>query len=502
MALRAGYYGLKRFERNKLLDLAVSIPADIGPDNPIASKSDISATVDLLKDTTGWLGGNELPSDIVNLGTSGSGVVEKTLATDANAIAFVGEIKSNTDYVVKAEGGNRFRVALATVKPANGTAVNIIYDNASVRNHSFNSGAYNYIYLLADYQGTGTLETIKPMLLTEEQYKLNPAYRPYHGTVDEVKADKTEVQTSISLLDDTVGWVGKNKMNAKFKNSEAPNIVVTPHYGANGLLEYVNLNGNNPDGEKILIQFAARLDGDLILPNGNYKFSIGVSNENIKLQVGRNSSGPTSGSFVLLATSSYGDSDLSFTQDQPYGLTVQIFAKANSTFDNVKVYPMVCTTEQYALNPSYRPYHESVEEMLATKDVTVTAGTDVTVNANTHVYSKTGIVSGSMCLEIGGTLTAGATIATLGVKPKGTTYAIAIDNTDASVIPIIIDTNGAVQLFASFVPTEGHQLLIPISFIDDPGAVTNREISAKIEPEYKYQAKKNNQKKVIKEEED
>lgn len=186
---------------SKLSDVTVSgelrniedkIPATASASNKLATAEDITATVDLMKDTTGWLGGNEIPSDIVNLGTSGSGVGEKTLATDANAIAFVGEIKSNTNYVISAEGGNRFRVALATVKPANGTTVNIIYDNASVRNHSFNSGAYNYIYLLADYQGTETLETIKPMLLTAEQYKLNPSYRPYHESVEEYAFSRSE----------------------------------------------------------------------------------------------------------------------------------------------------------------------------------------------------------------------------------------------------------------------------------------------------------------------
>ena len=223
-------------------------------------------------------------------------------------------------------------------------------------------------------------------------------------------AGKNDVLASIGLINDTVGWVGKNRLNAKFKNTDTPDIVVTPHYNAAGLLEYVNLNGSNTSGEKILIQFAARLDGDLILPIGKYKFSLGASNENIKMQVGRNSNGPTSGSFVLLATSNYGDRDLSFTQDQPYGLTVQIFANANSTFDNVKVYPMICTAEQYALNPVYDPYHDSVAEMLdgkMSKGRLLTSADDLNNITETGIYSFStspanapeGVVYGTLIVE-------------------------------------------------------------------------------------------------------
>ena len=60
MALRAGYYGLKRSIKNKLFILAASMPADISPDNPIAGKNDVLAGIDLTNDTTGWISENLL----------------------------------------------------------------------------------------------------------------------------------------------------------------------------------------------------------------------------------------------------------------------------------------------------------------------------------------------------------------------------------------------------------------------------------------------------------
>ena len=192
MALRAGYFGLKRFEKNKLSVLAASMPADISPDNPIAGKNDVLTSIGLLNDTVGWISKNKMLPDIKHLTTMGSALGETTLSSTDDAVAYVAALDANTDYVVSAKGGNRFRVALANVEPANNSTVYIVYNGTGTNNkYAFNSGDYSYIYLLADFQGTGTTETIKPMLATKEQYDLDSSYEPYHESVNDMLAVKT-----------------------------------------------------------------------------------------------------------------------------------------------------------------------------------------------------------------------------------------------------------------------------------------------------------------------
>ena len=85
MALRAGYYGLKRFERNKLSILAASTPADISPDNPIAGKNDVLASIDLIDDTVGWVSKNLFITKNGS-GTTDSGLTESEVEIIATRI--------------------------------------------------------------------------------------------------------------------------------------------------------------------------------------------------------------------------------------------------------------------------------------------------------------------------------------------------------------------------------------------------------------------------------
>ena len=117
---------------------------------------------------------------------------------------------------------------------------------------------------------------------------------------------------------------------------------------------------------------------------------------------------------------------------------------------------------------TYVPYamtNRELTEIAQEKNVTITAGENITVNSNTSVRCKNNVVAGSMRLEIGATLSAGATIATIDVKPKSTVYSVAVENASGNAMPIVIGANGNIQLFGAYVPTNGHHLIIPVSYI-------------------------------------
>ena len=208
MALRAGYYGLKRFERNKLLDLAASIPADIGPDNPIASKSDISATVDLLKDTTGWLGGNKWNNDVRTASVSGiTGNVnsnEQIVLTgsftgaEPNVILFGRISLKKGTYKLTGNDGSNNKIALQAYK----AGVLNVYDYGNGGEFTLNADTSDI--LLRVYLNVGatidTSLTFSPMLLTSEEYAISPSYRPSHESVEEMLTPK--LLTSANDLDD------------------------------------------------------------------------------------------------------------------------------------------------------------------------------------------------------------------------------------------------------------------------------------------------------------
>lgn len=380
--------------RQDVLRLTMDDTPTANSNNPVKSsgiKSAISATVDLMKDTTGWVGGNEMPSDIVNLGTSGSGVGEKTLATDANAIAFVGEIKSNTNYVISAEGGNRFRVALATVKPANGTTVNIIYDNASVRNHSFNSGAYNYIYLLADYQGTGTLETIKPMLLTAEQYALNPSYRPYHNSVELSKYNRSEanILTAKNLFPIDLNTLkAKNTTGTWSDNVYSLNNATITCTVENGYVTEITANSENPISQNT----------NFILFDGSNSTNLVNSFKGKELTLnGCPKNGSNTSYRMLFSTwgtveNKYDDGN-GCTIDVPNnvtGMRFDVILYSGYTPNNLKFRPMIRLASD--TDPTFAPYamtNRELTEKVYRKDRVITSADDLDTIFDIGVYRIT-----------------------------------------------------------------------------------------------------------------
>lgn len=113
----------------------------------------------------------------------------------------------------------------------------------------------------------------------------------------------------------------------------------------------------------------------------------------------------------------------------------------------------------------YAMTNKELTDVVKEKIVNVTAGENVTVNANTSVRCKSNIVAGSIRLEIGTTLSASAIIATIDVKPKSTVYAVAVENNGGASMPVVIGANGNIQLFGAYIPTSGNHLIIPVSYV-------------------------------------
>ena len=465
------------------------------------AQSKVTATVDLLKDTTGWLGGNECVNNAVSKAENG---VTWTVNADKSISAYGQPIEGDA-YIDVNSGANVSANGVAWICkgcPSDG-GNDKYYSQIRLGNpdgtwHGARTDTGNG-YQLTTAEVTANVKiqyrcvipsgapaipqsspiVFRPMIISPEQYALNPSYRPYHGSVEAELAKKAstadvaaiaevipssatssnkvataaDVTATVDLLKDTTGWTGKNLLRLPY--SEGTNT-------RNGITWTVNSDGTiTANGTSTADEVFSVYDGNTLPRDIPLTVVGGVSN-NLYLYV----NGRKNGQWVKTYVEQRGEPK-EFTilsTDDVDEIYVRLRINANQTVNNLVFYLMICRSDEYAFAPTYEPYHESVEEMFATKDVTVTAGTDVTVNANTHVYSKAGVVTGSLRLEIGATLSAGATIATLSAIPKNTTYAIGIDNTDKSVIPIIIGNNGAVQLFGGFIPTSGNQLLIPIAY--------------------------------------
>ena len=231
MALRAGYFGLKRFEKNKLSVLAASMPADIGPDNPIAGKNDVLATVDLMKDTTGWIGKNKLkiPSSIVS-GTknnvaytinrnSNGEVTSIVLDTDGATASADTEIpitplytssdspfKTPENYMISGcpqgyKGNLQLVTSIRTISPdayvrndvdnGNGTTCNILTNQYLQR---------VYIYVKS---GTTIDNAIYyPMIADADVQSLEPTFEPFHESVAEMLDGKLSIGSMLTSADD------------------------------------------------------------------------------------------------------------------------------------------------------------------------------------------------------------------------------------------------------------------------------------------------------------
>ena len=214
MALRAGYYGLKRFVRNKLSILAESMPADISPDNPIAGKNDVLASIDLLKDTTGWLGKNKNKFKINTQESHGVTITRNaddsytfTGVNDSALFQFFFFTREGTNNLGLSAGrytlvGGDSQIYVKISKTVNneGQIIAQTTGNAVEFDYSGTDAPYGFYLEIQAPVGTTFNKTISVMITTPEEYKLSPTYEPYHESVAEMLTPK--LLTSANDLDD------------------------------------------------------------------------------------------------------------------------------------------------------------------------------------------------------------------------------------------------------------------------------------------------------------
>lgn len=203
MALRAGYYGLKRRIRNKMFNLLDAVPEGIGPDNPIASKSDVLTAVDLLDDTVGWISKNKADS---SKGTvSGTNIftynsADKTVTANGTGGA------NNSQYSIPIDVSGDFYF-LGCPEGGGDTKYDVyIYDNTvgervkqwdGVTQSLSNYGntpcqaripQYHSVVMTLRVFAEHEVNNIvfKPMLITKKDYDLLPAYTPQHASVAKI----------------------------------------------------------------------------------------------------------------------------------------------------------------------------------------------------------------------------------------------------------------------------------------------------------------------------
>jgi len=296
----------------------------------------------------------------------------------------------------------------------------------------------NNIELIFDVNQNVTIQatTIRPMirLATIE----DSTYRPYNPQAIQNQLNAQRVLGAKNLLPNTA-------ISQTIRG-------VTFTVNADGS---VTANGTATEGNASLLNWS----NTLTLPPGKYIFS-GCP------------SGGSSTTYALLIQDEpytesifeYGDGaviDISETKTfHPYFG----YVKNGVTVSNLTFKPML----RLASDPddTYVPYVMTNRELTEVKDVTVTAGNKVTLNANTNVSKVGKTVSGCLRLEFTGIVTVQQVLATLSDKPMINTYTIGIESVTNKVMPIIILSNGQVLLFGNNLPTDtNNQLIIPVNFI-------------------------------------
>ena len=138
-----------------------------------------------------------------------------------------------------------------------------------------------------------------------------------------------------------------------------------------------------------------------------------------------------------------------------YGLKKRILDKVLGDYDAVGV----MTNKEITEN------NKSVEIVPV---IATAAEGKITINSASHVIKKNNVVSGSIRLTVTGDLTAGIALVQFPLNTYELVYTVGIDTATGATIPLIIShgTNLAnILLFGAFVPTTGHDIIIPINFI-------------------------------------
>lgn len=187
--------------RQDVLRLTMDDTPTASSNNPVKSggvKSAITATVDLMKDTTGWIGGNIIINKQSSTTKNGLTVTRNdddsfTISGTATADTYIGGSDAIYTNQLNAgryafsgcpKGGSGSTYFAFARRPTTSSAE---FGNDTGEGVVFTLSEDNYLLYFICVKNGVTVNNLvfKPMILTEEQYTLNPTYRPYHESVED-----------------------------------------------------------------------------------------------------------------------------------------------------------------------------------------------------------------------------------------------------------------------------------------------------------------------------
>lgn len=307
-----------------------------------------------------------------------TGVNVKSTASGAWAIArYWIKVKSNTTYkittnVTVASGESTIYIQGSTLDnpTAYGDFTESLLDecNTGAISRTFSTGSCKWIQvgLFATRNTAGSLSgnvTYSDLMVIDNA--LSSLNLPFENHVlsntelDEVKADKTDV---VLVMNDTVGWVGGNKIPFPYTEmfKEGYGITFTAYDDGT-----VKINGT-ATGSNVVFG----LYGESTIINGYPNF-LGTKPFVVSKNIKMNKSG--SGIYIwcydasntLLRTLSLSQNELNKVltlESDVVKILIGIRIVEGDSYDNVILEPMICTPEQFEFDPSYRRNHKSMEE--------------------------------------------------------------------------------------------------------------------------------------------
>lgn len=233
MALKAGYYGVKKNILDELNKLDGILPAGVSKDNKLSTKNDVFASVTLLDDTVGWLGNNKLPNNAVSKTESNA-----TLTVNADktvTVTISGSVSANTflnmgfftlkkgSYVLSqgvATGNDGCRIQLAD----EGANVVAYIQSGNADHIGFTLNEDKVVEGVIRIPSGWNQETItfKPMICDPDVYSLSPTYRPYHESVEGILDSKMSIGNIITSADDLNNITGTGLYGVTTSPANAP----------------------------------------------------------------------------------------------------------------------------------------------------------------------------------------------------------------------------------------------------------------------------------------
>lgn len=269
MALKAGYYGVKKNILDELEQLDGILPAGVSKDNKLATAGDINASVTLLDDTVGWIGKNMFMVTATNhtkndvIFTIDNGVVELSgtstgdinVGSDNGTLGTISGLTVGETYILSGcpEGGSSDTYRLVI---RNDTTTSEYYVDTG-NGIEFTAKDVTYtVYIRANSGINLTGKIFKAMISKRKVYVYSPIYEPYHESVEDVleelsdnKVDK--ISTILSSTDDlnnikTAGfycWELSVPTNAPEALTYGTMIVNVNKAGANSVVHQIVVKG-------------------------------------------------------------------------------------------------------------------------------------------------------------------------------------------------------------------------------------------------------------------